>query len=115
MGKADKIAADSGYASESNKQYAKDCGVDLHLPKGREKHNQFLAKKEENKTKEQEERDKLYAKRKSTIEPVFGVIKSVIGFNKFSLRGIVAAAGEWSLVCVCYNLKRLHTISLSNG
>ena len=53
---------------------------------------------------------KLYAKRKSTIEPVFGVIKHVMGFRQFLLRGIGAVQGEWNLVCIGYNLKRMYAL-----
>ena len=52
----------------------------------------------------------LYALRKSTVEPVIGIIKEVLGFRQFSLRGLFAAAGEWTLVCLAYDLKRLHTL-----
>ena len=54
----------------------------------------------------------IYALRKSTVEPVIGIIKEVIGFRQFSLRGLLAAAGEWCLVSLAYNLKRLHILSL---
>ena len=50
----------------------------------------------------------IYRLRKCTVEPVIGIIKEVLGFRQFSLRGLVAAAGEWALVCLAYNLKRLH-------
>ena len=52
----------------------------------------------------------LYALRKSTVEPVIGIIKEVLGFRQFSLRGLTLAAGEWGLVCLAYNLKRLHML-----
>jgi transposase len=53
----------------------------------------------------------IYGARKSTIEPVIGIIKEVLGFRQFSLRGQKAAAGEWCLVCLAFNLKRFHTLS----
>ena len=53
----------------------------------------------------------IYAKRKSTVEPVFGVIKQVMGFRQFLLRGLEAVTGEWTLVCIAYNLKRLHVLA----
>ena len=49
----------------------------------------------------------LYARRKTTVEPVFGLIKAVMGFRRFSLRGLAKVTGEWLLVCLAYNLKRL--------
>ena len=52
----------------------------------------------------------FYAKRKCTVEPVFGVIKSVMGFRQFLLRGIENVKGEWNLVGIAWNLKRLHVL-----
>lgn len=49
--------------------------------------------------------------RQQTIEPVFGIIKETIGFRRFSLRGQVKVALEWTLVCVAYNLRRLHRLA----
>jgi hypothetical protein len=53
----------------------------------------------------------IYGARKCTVEPVIGIIKEVLGFRQFSLRGTTAAAGEWCLVCLAFNLKRFHTLS----
>ncbi len=55
----------------------------------------------------------IYGLRKSTVEPVIGIIKEVLGFRQFSLRGLGAAAGEWCLVCLAWNLKRLHRLTTS--
>src|SRR5258708_18899366 len=52
----------------------------------------------------------IYGARKCTVEPVIGIIKEVLGFRQFSLRGELAAAGEWCLVCLAFNLKRFHTV-----
>jgi transposase len=52
----------------------------------------------------------IYGLRKCTVEPVIGIIKEVLGFRQFSLRGEPAADGEWCLVCLAFNLKRLHTL-----
>ena len=52
----------------------------------------------------------IYRLRKCTVEPVIGIIKEVLGFRQFSLRGLTAAAGEWVLVCLAFNLKRLHVL-----
>lgn len=57
-----------------------------------------------------EEGRRLYAKRKQTVEPVFGIIKSVMGFRQFLLRGHEKVSGEWSLVCLAYNFKRLWSL-----
>lgn len=53
----------------------------------------------------------IYAIRKSTIEPVFGIIKAVMGFDRFMLRGFAAVQGEWNLVCMAWNIKRLHVFA----
>lgn len=52
----------------------------------------------------------IYRLRKRTVEPVIGIIKEVLGFRQFSLRGLAAAAGEWCLVCLAFNLKRWHIL-----
>ena len=49
----------------------------------------------------------LYKKRKQTVEPVFGIIKSVLGFRHFSLRGMEKVKTEWKLIALAYNCKRL--------
>jgi hypothetical protein len=48
---------------------------------------------------------------KCTVEPVFGIFKAVMGFRSFLLRGLEAANGEWRLVCIAWNLKRLHVLT----
>ena len=50
----------------------------------------------------------LYAKRKQTVEPAFGIIKGAMGFVRFHLRGLRNAATEWTLVALAYNCRRLH-------
>lgn len=52
----------------------------------------------------------LYKLRQQTVEPVFGIIKAAMGFRSFSLRGLAKVTLEWDLVCLAYNLKRLHRI-----
>ncbi|MGZ9056259.1 transposase [Methylomagnum sp.] len=55
----------------------------------------------------------LYATRKATVEPVSGIIKHVMGFRQFSLRGLAAVAGEWTPATLAFNLKRTHMLSLA--
>jgi transposase len=55
---------------------------------------------------------KLYGLRKQTVEPVFGIIKEVIGFRRFMLRGLEKAGLEWTLVSTSYNLKRLFALGM---
>ena len=59
-----------------------------------------------------EEGSALYKRRQQTVEPVFGIIKAVLGFTHFALRGQGKVAGEWSLVALAYNCKRLHKLQL---
>jgi hypothetical protein len=51
-----------------------------------------------------------YAKRKATVETVFGIIKQVRGFRQFLLRGLHTVQGNWALVCLGWNLKRLFAL-----
>ncbi len=52
----------------------------------------------------------LYALRKQIPEPVFGIIKSVVGFRQISLRGLEKVRGEWKLVTMAWNIKRLFVL-----
>jgi hypothetical protein len=56
---------------------------------------------------ETEDAKNLYKKRKQTVEPVFGIIKSAMGFVRFRLRGIQNVAAEWTLTALAYNCRRL--------
>ena len=60
-----------------------------------------------------EESRALYELRRQTVEPVFGIVKAVLGFTGFSLRGLDKVTGEWDLVALAYNCKRLHKLSLA--
>jgi transposase len=53
---------------------------------------------------------RMYRRRACTVEPVFGIIKAAMGFRQFMLRGLHKVTGEWSLVCLAYNLRRLHRL-----
>ncbi len=59
-----------------------------------------------------EESRALYKLRQQAVEPVFGIIKAVLGFTGFSLRGLDKVTGEWDLVTLAYNCKRLHKLKL---
>ena len=52
-----------------------------------------------------------YLRRQASVEPVVGIIKRVLGFEQFSLRGLQNVTLEWNLVCMAYNLKRLHKLN----
>lgn len=126
IGKTDALLADTGYFSEANAESCEHLDIVPYIASKREKHNQALLERfkeppplpkdssaVENMKHRLQTREgkKVYAKRKSTIETVFGIIKHVIGFRQFSLRGLESVSGEWDLVCIAYNLKRLHTMA----
>ena len=115
------VLADNGYYSERN---AVECPVDAYLAPGRTTHGHTLDRLLEKPTNgdpppgataAEKMRHKLdtakgraiYRLRKMTVEPVFGIIKSAMGFRQFHLRGLEKVTGEWGLVCSAYNLKRL--------
>ena len=54
----------------------------------------------------------MYRQRASTVEPVFGILKSVLGFRQFRLRGLEKVSLEWTLVCLSYNFRRRHRLGL---
>jgi len=57
----------------------------------------------------------LYALRKQTVEPVFGIIKAVLGFRQFLRRGLEAVRQEWTMVCLAWNFKRMAVLRLQGG
>jgi hypothetical protein len=57
---------------------------------------------------------KLYALRKQMPEPVFGIIKSALGFRQFLLRELDNVRGEWNLVTMAWNIKRMFVPSAAN-
>ena len=123
VGRAQAILADAGYMSEENVRRCEAGGIEPYIASGRERHNAPLAERLEPAVPGGEpgegvagmrhrmktsEGKALYARRKSTVETVFGVIKEVMGFRRFHLRGLAAVQGEWALVCMAWNVKRLH-------
>ena len=126
LGSIAKAAADSGYFSKDNTQKFEKAKIEPYLPNGRQHHNPTLderfakapdAPKDLDSVEAMAHRmkteagKKFYAQRKSTVEPVFGIIKEVMGFRRFMLRGLDAVQGEWVLVCMAFNLKRLCVLS----
>ena len=131
IGTPNAVAMDNGYFSETNIQDCEDLGLEPYIATGREPHHldwrTFFQQQPEPPADEaspivkmayklQTEIGKtIYRLRKCTVEPVIGIIKEILGFRQFSLRGLSAAAGEWCLVCLAFNLKRLHTLYLDQG
>lgn len=126
LGKINTMLADAGYYSDDNVASCGKSGIDTYIPPNRDKHNLPLAErfidpaplpekarvidKMRNKLKTVEGR-KIYAERKSTVEPVFGIIKHVLGFRQFFLRGLEAVSGEWTLVSIAWNMKRMFALN----
>jgi transposase len=126
LGSVDTLLADTGYFSQKNVQECKGKNIVPYIAAEREQHN---ASPEDRFTEpeplvapvdpvtDMKHRLKtiggraIYAKRKSTVEPVFGIIKAAMGFRQFLLRGLKLVAGEWDLICIAYNLKRMYALS----
>jgi transposase len=58
-----------------------------------------------------EEGKRIYGRRASSVEPVFGIIKSAMGLRQFLLRGMAKVRIEWDLACLAYNMRRLWSLS----
>jgi transposase len=126
VGKPQAGALDAGYFSEHNTTEMERRGIEPYIATGREPHHRSwkarLAELPAPPAQDASLRVKMayklkteigkaiYGLRKSTVEPVIGIIKEVLGFRQFSLRGLTAVAGEWCLVCLAFNLKRLHVL-----
>ncbi|HKZ86762.1 MAG TPA: IS1182 family transposase [Anaerolineae bacterium] len=130
VGQPTAAALDNGYFSEANVEALERRGIEPYIATGREPHHQSwqiwgterpappaedaspkikMAYKLQTKIGQA-----IYRLRKCTVEPVIGLIKEVLGFRQFSLRGLLAAAGEWCLVCLAFNLKRMHTLMMGS-
>ncbi len=113
---AREVLADAGYRSEDNFRELEDRGQEAFIPLGREGSKATrvmddglvatLRMKRRMGTKRGRAR---YRRRKHIAEPPFGWIKSVLGFRRFHLRGIDAVRGEWNLICLAMNLRRMGT------
>jgi len=126
VGKPQAAVLDNGYFSPENIAQLEARGIEPYIATGREPHHKSWQQRFATQPippaddasalvkmayKLQTELGRLiYGLRKSTVEPVIGIIKEVLGFRQFSLRGLAAVAGEWCLVCLAFNLKRLHVL-----
>ena len=126
LGKVKKLLPDTGYFSEANVTTCVTGGMVPFIPGQRQKHNLTLTERfsedpeaPQNATAVQamqhrlqtQEGKAVYAKRKATVETVFGIVKEVLEFRQFLLRGLDSVQAEWSLVCIGWNLKRMHALS----
>lgn len=126
LGEVERLLTDNGYLSEKNVEACAAAGIEPLIALKRERHHaswreRFAAapkpprasatamEKMRYRLKTPEGRA-LYGLRKQTPEPVFGIIKSVLGFRQFLLRGLENVQGEWSLVTMSWNLKRMFAL-----
>jgi transposase len=125
LGKVETLLADNGYFSAGNVAACEAVAVQPLIAMGREAHHPSLSErfadappppKDPTPVEAMAHRlatpqgKALYRLRKQVPEPVFGIIKSVLGFRQFLLRGIETVRGEWSLVTMSWNLKRMFTL-----
>jgi transposase len=128
IGKAAALIADNGYFSADNVDECDAHEVEPYIAGGRDAHypplterlskpppvaqDASVVERMKHRLRTPEGRA-VYAARKCTVEPTFGIIKSVLGFRQFFLRGMQAVPHEWALVCIGWNLKRLHRLQLA--
>jgi transposase len=125
LGKPETLLADNGYFSTANVTACEAGNIAPLIATGREAHHPSLAERfaaapaaPQDPTPVQAmayrlktpEGKQLYGLRKQVPEPVFGIIKSVLGFRQFLLRGLDRVRGEWSLVAMAWNLKRVFAL-----
>ncbi len=133
LGTIKTATADSGYFSEKNVSVVTQQNIEPIIAVAREEHNSFLknylnppdaatpidpaptptATEQMKQKLRSPEGKSIYKKRKQIVEPVFGIIKEILGFRRFLLRGEQQTNKEWSLVCMAYNLKRFFKLSLA--
>ena len=125
LNQPEKFLADSGYFSEKNVEACEAARIEPLIAVGRDAHHRHWRERFEDPAASSEPTspvDKMkhrlktkagraaYGQRKQTVEPVFGIIKSVMGFRQFLLRGLANVQNEWTLVCLAWNLKRMATL-----
>ena len=126
LGAVETLLADAGYFSAANVEACREASLEPLIAIGRQPHHPLLDERfakegpaPENPTPVEAmahrlktpEGRKLYALRKQTPEPVFGIIKSALGFRQFSLRGLYKVRADWSLVTMAWNLKRMFVLA----
>jgi transposase len=125
LGEPDVLLADAGYFSAANVALCEAANIEPLMAIRRDAHHLPLMERfaddpappaspdpiirmtHQLKTKAGRS---LYGLRKSTVEPVFGIIKHVMGFRQFSLRGLTNVTAEWSLIALAWNIKRMSVL-----
>jgi transposase len=130
LGAVTTLIADTGFCSESNVNACDKAKMEPLIALARQDHHPHWSARftqptplEADATPMQAMAHRLatktgraaYALRKQTVEPVFGIIKSVMGFRQFSLRGLRKVTGEWNLVCLAWNVKRMAVLRPKAG
>ena len=125
LGVVQTLIADNGFFSQANVNACHEAKIEPLLALKRESHHTpvlepFAADLSPPQTSDPVEQmahrlstqdgRALYKLRKQTVEPVFGIIKRVMGWRQMSMRGLAKAQGEWSLVTMAWNIKRLHVL-----
>ena len=126
LGSVEQLLADNGYFSAANVEHCLQANIEPLLAAGRDKHHPHWedrftepapltepasgVDRMKHRLKTIQGR-KLFGLRKQTVEPVFGIIKSVMGFRQFLLRGLDAVQGEWNLVTMAWNIKRMAVLA----
>jgi hypothetical protein len=119
--------ADAGYFSENNVKACEERQIDPYMPPGRIHHHPKLSEQlapapvelppeateaEKMRAKLMTEGGKaIYKLSKQIVEPVFGIIKSILGFGQFTRYGVDNADSEWEIVAVAYNIKKLYKLN----
>jgi transposase len=119
--KPKELLADSGYCSEKNLAYLEKKKIAAYVATNRRKHREpevtckrgplpnGSTRVDRMKRKLQTKVGaKVYAARKSIVEPVFGQVKHARGFRQFLMRGIEKVKAEWALVCATHNILKLY-------
>ncbi|CAI06476.1 IS66 Orf3 like transposase [Aromatoleum aromaticum EbN1] len=122
LNQPDQLLADTGFFSERNVERCQAAGIEPLIAVGRDEHHPDWRRRFEEPAPLEQPASPVeqmkhalktragraaYALRKQTVEPVFGIIKSVMGFRQFLLRGLDNVRAEWTLVCLAWNLKRM--------
>ena len=130
LGAPTVLVADCGFCSEANVVACQAQGIEPMLALSRQEHHPHWSDRFSEPAPLPEQASAMqamahrlktqagraiYAVRKQTVEPVFGIIKSVMGFRQFSLRGLRKVTGEWTLVCLAWNVKRMAVLRLKTG
>lgn len=125
LGAVQTLVADNGFYSQANVVACAQAGIEPLLAIKRESHHEPLMERFAPDSDAPQATEPvvsmvhrlstqagkaLYKMRKQTVEPVFGIIKHVMGWRQMSMRGLAKAQGEWNLVTMAWNIKRMHVL-----